>query len=205
MKNDVTKIAYLANQYPKVSHSFIRREIHGAEKVQRSSFVATLSLFSRSQLYRWCDQSQWDKIDVVPCGVDRSFFTETTPISSDPRHIYVRRLCKAKGQLLLVEAIKLIVAAGTAIKLVLVEDGLLRPQIEALIATAAIKTAIELPAEVLAQMGQTGTERVAQQHDVVIEAQNLPIFLEDVTAKPAVEAGLTETSNLVVPLVQSSQ
>ncbi|BAS56730.1 glycosyl transferase, group 1 family protein [Leptolyngbya boryana NIES-2135] len=256
------------------------------EKVQRSSFVATVSSFSRSQLYRWCDQSQWDKIKVVHCGVDRSFFTDATPMPSEPRIVCVGRLCEAKGQLLLVEAIKPIVAAGIAIKLVLVGDGPLRPQIEALIAegnlqdhveitgwasgetvrehilasralvlpsfaeglpvalmealalhrpvistyiagipelvipndcgwlvpagsiaelTSAIKTAIELPAEVLAQMGQTGAARVLEQHDVAIEAQKLANLFKDMTAKPAVERGLTETRDLIVPLVQSSQ
>lgn len=71
--------------------------------------------------------------------------------------------------------------------------------------TAAIKTAIELPAEVLAQMGQTGAARVLEQHDVAIEAQKLANLFKDMTAKPAVERGLTETRDLIVPLVQSSQ
>ncbi|HTL89105.1 MAG TPA: glycosyltransferase [Leptolyngbya sp.] len=232
------------------------------EKVQRSTFVATVSSFGRSQLYRWCDQSQWDKIKIIHCGVDRSFFSNATSIPVEPRIVCVGRLCEAKGQLLLIEAIKPIVAAGVPLKLVLVGDGSMRNQLETLIAaaglehhveitgwasnetvrkeilaaralvlpsfaeglpvaimealalhrpvistyiagipelvtsngcgwlvpagsivelTAAIKTAIELPAERLAEMGQAGAERVAQQHDAAIEAKKLAALFIDAT------------------------
>ncbi len=251
------------------------------EKVQRSTFVATVSSFSKSQLYRWCDQSQWDKIKIIHCGVDRAFFTEATPIPPEPRIVCVGRLCEAKGQLLLIEAIQPIVAAGIPIKLVLVGDGSIRSQLETLIAEAglqnhveitgwasnetvreqilaaralvlpsfaeglpvaimealalhrpvistyiagipelvipnrcgwlvpsgsiaelthAIQTALELPAEVLAQMGQAGAERVAQYHDVATEAKTLAaLFME--TADPSkVEPVFTGVPDSVVSL-----
>ncbi|MCU0551573.1 MAG: glycosyltransferase family 4 protein [Leptolyngbya sp. Prado105] len=256
------------------------------EKVQRASFVVTVSSFSKSQLYRWCDQSQWDKIKVIHCGVDRAFFTEATPVPSEPRIVCVGRLCESKGQLLLVEAIKPIVAAGIAIKLVLVGDGPLRPQIEAMIAesglqdhveitgwasgetvreqilaarvlvlpsfaeglpvalmealalnrpvistyiagipelvipnscgwlvpsgsivelTAAIKEVLELPSEVLAQMGHAGAERVARYHDAEIEARKLADLFTETAKQPVVETVLTEAPSIVIPLAQSSQ
>jgi colanic acid/amylovoran biosynthesis glycosyltransferase len=256
------------------------------EKVQRSSFVATVSSFSKSQLYRWCDQSQWNKIKVVHCGVDQAFFTEATPVPSEPRIVCVGRLCEAKGQLLLVEAIKPIVAAGIPIKLVLVGDGSIRPQIEAMIAegrledhveitgwassetvreqilasralvlpsfaeglpvalmealalhrpvistyiagipelvipnscgwlvpsgsivelTAAIKEAIELPSEALAQMGQAGAERVARHHDAVVEAKKLADLFTESARSPAAKSIPSKVSTIAIPLAQSSQ
>ena len=254
------------------------------EKVQRSSFVATVSSFGRSQLYRWCDQSQWDKIKIIHCGVDQSFLTEATPIPTEPRIVCVGRLCEAKGQLLLIQAIQPIVALGIPLKLVLVGDGSIRSQLETMIAeaglqdhveitgwasnervrkevllaralvlpsfaeglpvaimealalhrpvistyiagipelvipekcgwlvpsgsvtelTTAIKAAIELPTEVLAQMGQAGAERVAQQHDVAIEAKKLADLFVEVTNQTQPEPVLIKSPNSSIPIAQS--
>ncbi|MBW4440088.1 MAG: glycosyltransferase [Plectolyngbya sp. WJT66-NPBG17] len=253
------------------------------EKVERSSFVATVSSFSKSQLYRWCEQSQWDKIKIIHCGVDRAFFAAATPIPSEPRIVCVGRLCEAKGQLLLIEAIKSIVAAGVPIKLVLVGDGSIRQQLETMIAegglqdhveitgwasneevrkqilaaralvlpsfaeglpvalmealalhrpvistyiagipelvipnhsgwlvpsgsivelTEAIKTAIELPTEVLAQMAQAGAERVARYHDAATEAKKLAALFTGATEQPVTESTLTEAQTSIVSIAQ---
>lgn len=251
------------------------------EKVERSSFVATVSSFSKSQLYRWCDQSQWDKIKVIHCGVDRAFSTEATPIPTEPRIVCVGRLCEAKGQLLLIEAIKPIVAAGIPIKLVFVGDGSIRPQLETIISEAglqnhveitgwasneevrkqilaaralvlpsfaeglpvalmealalhrpvistyiagipelvipnqcgwlvpsgaiadltdAIKDAIALSPEVLAEMGRNGAERVARHHDATTEAQKLAALFTEVTQQPVIETVLTEVQPAAVSI-----
>ena len=253
------------------------------EKVQRSEFVATVSSFGKSQLYRWCEQSQWNKIKIVHCGVDRAFFAEATPIPAEPRIVCVGRLCEAKGQLLLIQAIQPIVAAGVPIKLVLVGDGSIRPQLETMIAesglqnhveitgwasnetvrkeilaaralvlpsfaeglpvaimealalhrpvistyiagipelvisdgcgwlvpagsivelTHAIRTAIELPVEVLAQMGQAGAERVAQRHDIAIEAKTLATLFLEMGNSPKAEPICTDVSDSAVSIAQ---
>jgi colanic acid/amylovoran biosynthesis glycosyltransferase len=115
------------------------------EKVRRASFVVTISSFSRSQLYRWCDLSQWAKIQVVHCGLDRDFLPPTpTPIPSDSRLVCVGRLCAAKGQLLLIEAVHQLVTEGIVVQLILVGDGELRPEIEARIAQLQLQDHVKI-------------------------------------------------------------
>jgi colanic acid/amylovoran biosynthesis glycosyltransferase len=104
------------------------------EKIARAKFVAAVSAFGRGQLLRWCDARHWSKIQVVRCGLDGDFLDhDETPIPSDPRLVCVGRLCEQKGQLLLVEAVAGLAAEGIEVRVVLVGDGEMRPQIESAI------------------------------------------------------------------------
>jgi colanic acid/amylovoran biosynthesis glycosyltransferase len=142
-----------------------------AEKIQRATFVVTVSSFSRSQLYRWCDSSQWAKIQVVHCGLDDEFFPATPiPIPSVPRLVCVGRLCAAKGQLLLIEAVHQLVSEGIPVQLVLVGDGELRPKIEALITQLQVQDHVEIT-------GWANTASVRQQL-LAARAMVLPSFAE---------------------------
>lgn len=115
------------------------------EKIQRAAFVVAISSFGKSQLYRWCSAQQWPKIQVVHCGVDQTFLTQTvTAIPDQPQLVCVGRLCEDKGQLLLVQAAKQLVAEGLKFKLVLVGDGPLRPALEAYIASAGLQDSVEI-------------------------------------------------------------
>lgn len=109
-------------------------ELGITEKIQRSAFVVAISSFGRSQLYRWCDYTDWSKIQVVRCGVDASFAqADLTDIPDQPNFVCVGRLCEQKGQILLIEAVKQLVEDGHHLHLTLVGDGEMRPQIESLI------------------------------------------------------------------------
>ncbi|MBE9011498.1 glycosyltransferase [Pseudanabaenaceae cyanobacterium LEGE 13415] len=170
------------------------------EKVERSSFVATVSSFSKSQLYRWCEQSQWHKVNVIHCGVDRAFFTESTPIPVEPRIVCIGRLCEAKGQLLLIEAIKPIAAAGIPIKLVFVGDGAIRPQLEAMIAAENLQNHVEIT-------GWASNEEVRKQilaaRALVLPsfAEGLPVALMESLAlhRPVISTYIAGIPELVIP------
>ena len=141
------------------------------EKIQRASFVVTISSFSRSQLYRWCDSSQWAKIQVVHCGLDQEFLPpKLSPIPIAPRLVCVGRICAAKGQLLLIEAVHQLVREGIAVQLVLVGDGELRPAIEALIAQLNMQDHVEIT-------GWADTSTV-RQHLIASRVMVLPSFAE---------------------------
>jgi glycosyltransferase involved in cell wall biosynthesis len=104
------------------------------EKIHRSAFVVAISSFGRSQLYLRCRQSIWPKIKVVHCGLEKSFYDVASPAAAIPtRLVCVGRLCAAKGQLLLIEAAARLAEKGISFELVLVGDGPLRVEIEALI------------------------------------------------------------------------
>jgi glycosyltransferase involved in cell wall biosynthesis len=109
------------------------------EKIRHASFVVGVSSFGRSQLYRHCEASQWPKIQVVRCGVDASYVQRApSPLPERSRFVSVGRLCEQKGQLLLVEAAAKLLREGRALELVLVGDGPMRAEIEALIAKRGI-------------------------------------------------------------------
>ena len=105
------------------------------EKIARAGFVVGVSSFGRSQLLRRTPVDQWDKIKVVPCGVDDAFLGERylQPTTSPPRLVCVGRICEQKGQLLLVEAAARVRDRLGHFELVLVGDGEMRGHVEALI------------------------------------------------------------------------
>jgi glycosyltransferase involved in cell wall biosynthesis len=107
--------------------------IHLRAKIERSAFVVGVSSFGRSQLYRHCDLAHWSKVKVVRCGVDDAFLArEPAPVPSAKRLVCVGRLCEQKGQLLLVEAAAQLAREGLDFELVLVGDGPMRKEVEAL-------------------------------------------------------------------------
>jgi colanic acid/amylovoran biosynthesis glycosyltransferase len=103
------------------------------QKAAHAAFVVAISSFCRSQLFRWIDHRQWDKVKVVRCGLERAFHEGArTPPPSAPRLVCVGRICEAKGQLMLVHAAARLVRDGVPLELVLAGDGELRSEVEAL-------------------------------------------------------------------------
>jgi len=108
--------------------------IHLGDKIRRSKFVVAITSYCRSQLYRWVEQKHWAKVQVVHCGLDHAFHTgHQSPVPDTPKFVCIGRLCEQKGQLLLVQAVASLVAAGENIHLTLAGDGEHRAPIEALI------------------------------------------------------------------------
>jgi colanic acid/amylovoran biosynthesis glycosyltransferase len=137
-------VAMLAHELGGPSYSFTA---HGPEefdkpdlialrdKIARAAFVVGVSSFGRSQLYRYCDGAQWGKVHVVRCGVDAGYVNAPpSPVPAVPRFCSVGRLSEQKGQLLLVQAAAQLKREGRKFELVLVGDGPMRAEIEALIA-----------------------------------------------------------------------
>jgi glycosyltransferase involved in cell wall biosynthesis len=119
-----------------------------AEKARRAAFVAAISSYGRSQLYRLMRPADWPKVKVVPCGLaPESFAAPADPPPSFPaarRLVCVGRLCEQKGQLLLVEAARRLRDRGAAFELVLAGDGELRRPIEAALAAAALTDRVRI-------------------------------------------------------------
>jgi glycosyltransferase involved in cell wall biosynthesis len=100
-------------------------------KVRRAKFVAAISSFCRSQIFRWVPHELWDKVVVIRCGIDAPFFGYSTPSPGDSdRLLCIGRLCEQKGQLLLLEATAQVLASGRNMHLVLAGDGEMREEIE---------------------------------------------------------------------------
>lgn len=145
--------------------------LHMGEKVRRAAFVAAVSSYGRSQLFRWVAHDHWAKVKVVHCGLERSFH-EVAPVGvpTAPRLVCVGRLCEQKGQLLLLEAARVLAARSIAFELVLAGDGEMRGQIEALIARHGLKQQVRI----------TGWLSSAQVREEILAARALvlPSFAE---------------------------
>ncbi|WPF87159.1 glycosyltransferase family 4 protein [Cyanobacterium aponinum AL20118] len=149
-----TTVAMLTSLLGNISYSFT---IHGpeefdkpdatalSEKIKRATFVVTISNYGKSQVYRWCEYQDWQKVHVIHCGLDEKFIqAEITPIPSENNLVCVGRLCPQKGQLLLLDAIARLKQKRIICQLTLVGDGELRQEIEKLAEKLHIKSQINI-------------------------------------------------------------
>lgn len=176
-------------------------ELGITEKIQRSAFVVAISSFGRSQLYRWCDYTDWEKIQVVRCGVDASFAqAELTDIPDQPNLVCVGRLCEQKGQILLVEAVKQLVDEGCKLHLTLVGDGDMRPQVEALIQQYDLADYITITGWAT---GAEVREYLLQARTMVLPsfAEGLPVVIMEALAlgRPVISTYVAGIPELVEP------
>jgi glycosyltransferase involved in cell wall biosynthesis len=154
------------------SEEFDKPEFIGLrEKVARSTFVAAVSSFGRSQIYRWTSSRDWPKVHVVHCGVDPIFYSvPAVPVPDTPRVVCVGRLSEPKGQLILIEAIGKLVRKGLKIELVLAGDGEMRKDADQLIAKLGVSNHVRIT-------GSISSEQVRAEI-LAARALILPSFME---------------------------
>lgn len=116
-----------------------------AEKVRRATFVVAISSYGRSQLYRITPPEQWSKVKVVPCGLEPAYHADLSfAIQGSRRFVCVGRLCEQKGQMLLVDAARILADRGADFELVLAGDGEMRGRIEAQISRCGINGRVRI-------------------------------------------------------------
>jgi colanic acid/amylovoran biosynthesis glycosyltransferase len=147
------------------------------EKVARATFCMTVSSWGRSQLYRWCRRTHWEKIHVSHPGVGSDFLdAPAAPIPAAPRLVCVARLDEEKGHLLLLEALRGLLAEGVECELVLVGEGPLRREIEGAIARFGLREHVYLDGALSKEQVRT---RIQQSRALVLAsfAENLPTVI----------------------------
>lgn len=177
-----TEVVTLANALIGVKYSFTVHgpeefdkplSLHLKEKVQHAKFVAAISSFGRSQLYRWANLEDWHKVKIVHCGLDESFLQGLPTVkenSGTKQLLCIGRLCEQKGQLLLLQSVKAALDAGADIQLVLAGDGDMRPEVEAYIADNALVDKVKIT-------GWISSDEV-KQYLIESDAMILPSFAE---------------------------
>jgi glycosyltransferase involved in cell wall biosynthesis len=172
-----------------------------AEKVRRCDFVVAVSSFGRSQIYRIVDQQHWPKVNVVRCGLEAGFFAATgSPPPDVQRLVCVGRLCEQKGQLLLVEATRRLAAQGLAFQLVLVGDGEMRTEIEALIQRYGLQSQVLITGHI--SSAQLREEILAARGLVLPSfAEGLPMVIMEAMAlkRPVISTFIAGIPELVQP------
>ena len=111
-------------------------------KMHHADFTVGITQFGRSQLCRWADPADWDRIEVVHCGIEPEKFTTPVALPKGPRRVLtIGRLVEQKGQLALVRAMA---EVHESVHLTLIGDGEMRPQIEAQIDRLKLRDRITL-------------------------------------------------------------
>lgn len=115
------------------------------EKMHRAAFTVAVSSYGRSQLSRWAEYGDWDRIEVVHCGIEPARFGEIQPLpTSGTRLVAIGRLVEQKGQLLLVQAMARATRTHPDLHLTLVGDGEMRREIESVISAFRLEKNITL-------------------------------------------------------------
>jgi colanic acid/amylovoran biosynthesis glycosyltransferase len=99
---------------------------HLREKIEASKFVCAISRYGRSQLMKASDPDQWQKLEVVPLGIDPERFVPGAANSienSTFEIISVGQLAPAKAQRILFAAVVKLIRDGRNVILRLVGDG----------------------------------------------------------------------------------
>ena len=177
------------------------RSLSLRDKVRSAVFVAAVSEFTRSQLYRWCALEDWPKLHVIHCGVDAMFLSSTTtPPAEKRRLVNVGRLSEQKGQLLLVKAAAQLRDHGLQFELVIIGDGPLRPQLQQLIDQLDLREYVRISG--LLSNRAVREELVAARALVLPSfAEGLPVVLMEAFAlgRPAISTYVAGIPELVDP------
>lgn len=112
-------------------------------KVAHAAFVAAITDYARDVILTATGGTGADKVHVVRCGIDLDEF-ELTPPPENARIVCVGRLCPAKAQALLVEAVAPLVKDFPDLELVFIGDGEDRASIEKRIAELGLENHVTL-------------------------------------------------------------
>lgn len=109
-------------------------EYHLAEKVEAASFICCIGRYCRSQLMKLSEPRHWNKLEVAPLGVDPNLFRSSS--AHGPRAKFrilcVGRLVPAKGQAVLLAALRLLREKGREVEVLFAGDGPDRQRLTAL-------------------------------------------------------------------------
>ena len=203
---NATAVAMLSHVMGGPSHSFTA---HGPTefednvgnalkvKVRHAAFVAAITAFAKGVISS-ATAGQYDgKVKVVHCGIDLDEF-DLLPVVNNARIVCVGRLCPAKAQTLLVEAIAPLVVDHPRLELVFIGDGEDRAKIEARVKELGLQNHVTL-----AGWGSGAEVRTAIAAARILAlpsyAEGLPIVLMESLAmgRPVVTTRITGIPELV--------
>jgi glycosyltransferase involved in cell wall biosynthesis len=128
-----------------------------AGKARSAAFVACISDFARSQVQAFLDPGDWDKVEVVPLGVDAEAFRPAEPVAGADRPLRaltIGRLAAVKGQAVLLDAVAELARRGCPVELTVAGWGPERERLERRAAQLGIADRVDF-------LGPVGQDRVA--------------------------------------------
>ena len=207
---NATTVAMLAAALGGPGYSFT---VHGPEefdapaalslatKITRARFCVAISQFGRSQLCRLVDHSDWDRIKVVHCGIEKSRFETVTPAPEAGLNLVaIGRFVEQKGQMVLIPAMAMIKARIKGTRLHLVGDGPGRAALETAIAAQGLQDNITLTG----WLDEAAVRReLDAAHALIMPsfAEGLPMVVMEAmaAARPVLATHIAGTPELVQP------
>lgn len=170
-------------------------------KAKSADFVVCVSDFTKSQLCRLLHPSLWPRAHVVRCGIDLQQFhmRKGRAQASPPRIISVGRLSSEKGQVVLLQACKLLIDRGVDVRLTLIGSGPLEGLIREEIARNGMEKVVDLPGEKPANEVRAELEK-SDVFCLPSFAEGLPISIMEAMAVgvPVVASAISGIPELVV-------
>ena len=172
------------------------RALSLGRKIHHADFTVAISQFGRSQLCRWADPADWERINVVHCGIEPEKFADPAPLPKGPRRLVaIGRLVEQKGQLALIRAMA---ETTEPVHLTLIGDGEMRGDIETLIADLGLGARVTLTGWVDEQRIKAELETA---HALVMPsfAEGLPMVIMEAmaAARPVIATYIAGTPELV--------
>lgn len=166
------------------------------EKLKYSRFVACISHFCKSQMMLFTDGADWNKLQIIRCGIDLSQFQYMPPRSDGRRLLYVGRLASEKGIPVLIECLADLKEQGHEFELVLIGDGPERTSLVAMVEAAGLGDRVIFTGYI----DQAAVARYMRESDVLV----LPSFAEGlpVTLMEAMALGIPVISTYVGGIVE---
>jgi glycosyltransferase involved in cell wall biosynthesis len=169
------------------------------EKLRRAAFAVAISSYGRAQLCRWADPAEWERIEVIPCGIEPARFPAPAPLpAGGPHLVAIGRLAEQKGLPVLVEAVARAAPALPGLRLTLVGDGPLRASLAGQIARAGLGERVRL-AGWLDEAGVRAELAAATALALPSFAEGLPMVLMEAFAagRPALATAIAGHPELV--------
>ncbi|HVF92844.1 MAG TPA: glycosyltransferase family 4 protein [Sphingomonas sp.] len=135
------------------------RQIDLPGKIADAAFTVAISDYGRSQLCRWADLADWNRIVVVRCGVEADAIELAGDVPKPLDFCCVARLAPQKGLPILIDAVRRLRDAGRTVQIAVIGDGPMRDDLQREIDASGLTGQIRLlgsrdGAAVLATLGE---------------------------------------------------
>ncbi|MBT9330246.1 glycosyltransferase family 4 protein [Acidipila sp. 4G-K13] len=166
------------------------------QKIRQAKFIFCISDYCRSQLMKYSAPDHWKKLQVIRLGIRPEEFVpraDTSPRAESSQNeitlVCVGRLVPAKGQMILLEAVASLLAAGHSLRAVFVGDGSDRKALEAFTASHGLSAHVTFRGA----LNHDHTREQLAQADIFV----LPSFAE------GVPVALMEAMAMEIPCVST--
>lgn len=160
------------------------------EKFKDAIFIRGIGFFCRSQIMRFLDPKQWDKIHMVPCGVDPEIYKRSKlPKNEIINLVSVGRLTPSKGQIIILKALNILAKKGINFKLNIIGGG----DDESLLKSYTKEHNLDTYINFLGIRSREETKNILKKMDIF----TLPSFAE------GIPVSLMEAMSLEIPVVST--